>query len=151
MRMNKTTETTDVALPSVIPDKLFFRIGEVAELVGVKPYVLRYWETEFPMIRPQKASSGHRVYRRSDVELLLLIKQFLYVERYSIEGARKRIRELRRDGDLKEVALDVEQKLAEEREAQKPEMTTEAKKKLSELSRELRTILKKPVADIFSS
>jgi DNA-binding transcriptional MerR regulator len=76
-----------------IPQKLFFRIGEVAELLGVKAYVLRFWETEFPMVHPTKSRSGQRVYRRKDVEMLLLIKHLLYVERFSIEGARKRIRE----------------------------------------------------------
>lgn len=83
-----------------IPDKVFFRIGEVARIVGVKPYVLRYWESEFTLIAPQKSSTGQRVYRRADVETVLLIKQLLYGERYSIEGARKRLRELRREGEL---------------------------------------------------
>ncbi len=78
-----------------VPEKLFFRIGEVAELLEVKTYVLRFWETEFPMVSPQKSRSGQRVYRKKDVEMLLLIKHLLYVERFSIEGARKRIRELR--------------------------------------------------------
>jgi DNA-binding transcriptional MerR regulator len=78
-----------------VPQKLFFRIGEVAELLDVKTYVLRFWETEFPMVSPSKSRSGQRVYRRKDVEMLLLIKHLLYVERFSIEGARKRIRELK--------------------------------------------------------
>ncbi|MBC7385763.1 MAG: MerR family transcriptional regulator [Cryobacterium sp.] len=78
-----------------IPGKLFFRIGEVADLLGVKAYVLRFWETEFPMVHPTKSRSGQRVYQRKDVEMLLLIKHLLYVERFSIEGARKRIRELK--------------------------------------------------------
>ncbi|MCC7442642.1 MAG: MerR family transcriptional regulator [Bdellovibrionales bacterium] len=67
----------------------------------MKPYVLRYWESEFPMISPEKSSTGQRVYRRADVETLLLIKHLLYQERYSIEGARKRLRELRGQGQLK--------------------------------------------------
>lgn len=96
-----------------IPDRLYFRIGDVADLLRLKPYVLRYWETEFPMISPQKSNSGQRVYRRSDVETLLMIKHLLYEERYSIEGARRRIRELRKEGELKSykkdtVALHVE-------------------------------------------
>ena len=78
-----------------VPQKLFFRIGEVAELLEVKTYVLRFWETEFPMVSPSKSRSGQRVYRKKDVEMLLLIKHLLYVERFSIEGARKRIRELK--------------------------------------------------------
>lgn len=78
-----------------VPQKLFFRIGEVADLLDVKTYVLRFWETEFPMVSPSKSRSGQRVYRKKDVEMLLLIKHLLYVERFSIEGARKRIRELK--------------------------------------------------------
>jgi DNA-binding transcriptional MerR regulator len=72
-----------------IPDKLYFRIGEVSELAGVKPYVLRYWETEFAGIGPKKSGSNHRLYRRKDVELILDIKHLLYEKRYTIEGARK--------------------------------------------------------------
>src|SRR6185437_13235953 len=69
-----------------IPDRLYFKIGDVAELVGVKAYVLRYWETEFPMIAPEKSNTGQRVYRRADVETVVLIKTLLYEKRYSIEG-----------------------------------------------------------------
>jgi len=72
-----------------IPDKLYFRIGEVSRLAGVKPYVLRYWETEFPVISPKKSGTGHRLYRRKDVELVLEIKRLLYEKRFTIEGARK--------------------------------------------------------------
>lgn len=72
-----------------IPDKLYFRIGEVSQLAGVKPYVLRYWETEFAGIGPKKSGSNHRLYRRKDVELILDIKHLLYEKRYTIEGARK--------------------------------------------------------------
>jgi DNA-binding transcriptional MerR regulator len=77
-----------------IPDKVFFRIGEVARLLGVKTHVLRYWETEFPMVVPQKSASNQRVYRRSEVEKLFMIRHLLYEEKYSIEGARKRVRGL---------------------------------------------------------
>ena len=72
-----------------IPDKLFFRIGEVSEIVGVEPYVLRYWESEFPALAPRKSSSGQRMFRRKDVELLLRIKHLLYDQKFTIEGARK--------------------------------------------------------------
>lgn len=72
-----------------IPDKLYFRIGEVASLLAVEPYVLRYWETEFPSLAPKKSGTGHRLYRRKDVELLLKIKHLLYEKRYTIEGARQ--------------------------------------------------------------
>jgi len=72
-----------------IPDKLYFRIGEVSSLLSVEPYALRFWETEFPSLAPKKSGSGHRLYRRKDVELLLKIKQLLYERRYTIEGARQ--------------------------------------------------------------
>src|ERR1700704_4504163 len=72
-----------------IPDKLYFRIGEVSDLVGVEPYVLRYWETEFPSVGPKKSDTGHRMYRRKEVELLLRIKYLLYEKKYTIEGARQ--------------------------------------------------------------
>src|SRR5690242_7703916 len=72
-----------------IPDKLYFRIGDVARLAGIKPYVLRFWETEFPPLGPRKSGTGHRLYRRKDVELVLEIKRLLYEKRFTIEGARK--------------------------------------------------------------
>lgn len=72
-----------------IPNKLYFRIGEVAKLAGIKPYVLRFWETEFPALGPKKSGTGHRLYRRKDVELVLEIKRLLYEKRFTIEGARK--------------------------------------------------------------
>lgn len=74
---------------TVIPDKLYFRIGEVARLAGIKPYVLRFWETEFSSLGPRKSGTGHRLYRRKDVELVLEIKRLLYEKRFTIEGARK--------------------------------------------------------------
>lgn len=74
---------------SDIPDKLYFRIGEVSRLTGVKPYVLRFWESEFPGLGPKKSGTGHRLYRRKDVELVLEIRHLLYEKRYTIEGARK--------------------------------------------------------------
>jgi DNA-binding transcriptional MerR regulator len=82
---------TDVALQPApeIPDKLYFKIGEVSELLGVEAYVLRYWETEFPVLSPKKSGTGHRLYRRKDVELLLRIKHLLYDQRFTIEGARQ--------------------------------------------------------------
>ncbi len=72
-----------------IPDKLYFRIGEVSSMLGVEPHVLRFWETEFPALSPKKSGTGHRLYRRKDVELLLKIKHLLYEKRFTIEGARQ--------------------------------------------------------------
>jgi DNA-binding transcriptional MerR regulator len=80
-----------------IPDKPFFKIGETARMCGVKPYVLRYWESEFRSIKPQKTRSQQRLYKRRDVELLLRIRHLLYEERFTIEGARTRLRELGHD------------------------------------------------------
>src|ERR1700683_1264028 len=80
-----------------IPDKLYFRIGEVSRLAGIKPYVLRFWETEFSSLGPKKSGKGHRLYRRKDVELVLEIKRLLYDKRYTIEGARKFLETRTRD------------------------------------------------------
>jgi len=80
-----------------LPNKLYFKIGEVSRIVGVKPYVLRFWETEFDMLKPGKAPSRHRLYRKKDVELLLEIKRLLYAEGYTIDGARKKLKENKRE------------------------------------------------------
>jgi DNA-binding transcriptional MerR regulator len=82
-----------VAPQAELPNKLYFRIGEVAKIVGVKPYVLRYWETEFSILKPGKTPSRHRLYRRRDVEMLLEIKTLLYEEGFTIAGAKKKLKE----------------------------------------------------------
>src|ERR1017187_42491 len=74
-----------------IPDKLYFRIGEVSELTRTKAFVLRYWETEFSSLRPVKSKSGHRLYRRKDVELIFQIRRLLYEKGFTIEGARRHL------------------------------------------------------------
>jgi DNA-binding transcriptional MerR regulator len=89
-------QATDKLRPE-IPDKLYFRIGEVSRLAGIKPYVLRFWETEFSSLGPKKSGKGHRLYRRKDVELVLEIKRLLYDKRYTIEGARKDLESRSRD------------------------------------------------------
>jgi DNA-binding transcriptional MerR regulator len=76
-----------------IPDKNLFRIGEVSRLTATKPFVLRYWETEFPMLQPVKSPKGHRLYRRQDIETVLRIKRLLYDEGFTIAGARRHLRE----------------------------------------------------------
>ena len=76
-----------------LPDKLYFKIGEVADLTGVKQHVLRYWESEFPAIRPQKSKTNQRLYRRKDIEAVLAIKHLLYDRKFTIEGARRYLRE----------------------------------------------------------
>jgi DNA-binding transcriptional MerR regulator len=80
-------------VPSELPDKLFFKIGEVAQLVGVRPHVLRYWESEFNALRPLKTRGSHRVYRRRDVELAVLLRRLLHEEGLTVSGAKKRLRE----------------------------------------------------------
>ena len=76
---------------AAIPEKLFFKIGEVCDIAGVQAHVLRYWETEFPMLQPQKNRAGQRTYRRRDVEMALRIKELLYDEQYTIAGAKKKL------------------------------------------------------------
>jgi DNA-binding transcriptional MerR regulator len=85
--------------PEEIPDKLYFRIGEVARLAAIKPYVLRFWESEFPALDPKKSGTGHRLYRRKEVQLVLEIKRLLYEKRYTIEGARKFLDGRPKNGD----------------------------------------------------
>ena len=82
---------------SDLPDKLFFKIGEVAQLVGVRPHVLRYWESEFAALKPLKTRGAHRVYRRRDVELAVLLRRLLHDEGLTVLGAKKRLRESGRD------------------------------------------------------
>lgn len=84
---------------SEIPEKLFFRIGEVCDLIKVQPHVLRYWETEFPMLAPQKNRAGQRVYRRKDVEMVMRIRNLLYEEKFTIAGAKRKLQdEMHRPG-----------------------------------------------------
>jgi DNA-binding transcriptional MerR regulator len=86
-------QTTELTGTPQIPNRLFFRIGDVAELAGLEAYVLRYWETEFPVLKPKKTSNGQRQYRRKDVEVVLEIKRLLYDEGYTIAGARKALKD----------------------------------------------------------
>ena len=95
-----------------IPDKLFFKIGEVCEIAGVEPYVLRFWETEFPNLAPEKSKSGHRVYRKKDVEMVLKIKELLYERGFTIPGARKQLNARNRDRVLLQVRDELREILA---------------------------------------
>lgn len=123
-----------------IPDRLFFRIGDVADIADVKPYVLRYWESEFAAIAPRKSSSGQRVYRRTDVETVLMIKQLLHVERYSIEGAKKRISELRKEGELRSFRQEY---------AKGGQSGSVDARVLKTLAKELASLAQKPAKDLF--
>src|SRR5919109_5587689 len=88
-------------MATVIPEKLFFKIGEVCEIAGVQAHVLRYWETEFPMLTPQKNRAGQRTYRRRGVEMALRIKELLYDEQYTIAGAKKKLASELRGGPIR--------------------------------------------------
>ena len=83
----------------VLDSKRYFRIGEASRIIGVEPYVLRYWESEFPQLRPQRADSKQRTYQKKDLETLLKIKELLYEEKMTIEGAKRRLRQ-KADGDV---------------------------------------------------
>ncbi len=97
-----------------IPDKLFFKIGEVCDLIDVQPHVLRYWESEFPLLTPQKNRAGQRTYRRKDVEVVFRIKQLLYDEGFTIAGAKKKLAsEVRGGAKLKVVAPEVVEMIPE--------------------------------------
>ena len=107
--LDDATEEERVA--SLLPEqlipkdgKLYYRIGEASKITGVKPYVLRYWESEFRWMTPQKSRSKQRLYRRKDIEMILLIQQLLHGQRYTIAGARKRLRELGIGRALEEAA-----------------------------------------------
>jgi DNA-binding transcriptional MerR regulator len=121
------SEGTATASAPEIPDKLFFRIGEVSTMLGLEAYVLRYWETEFPSLSPKKSGTGHRLYRRKDVEMLLKIKHLLYEKRFTIAGARQ--------------FLQAESKAASSKES-KQEQQVLFQDPLPEIRRELAEILK---------
>lgn len=128
-----------------IPNKLYFRIGEVSDIVGVKPYVLRYWESEFPDIKPSKSKSGQRLYKRRDVELLVGIKRLLYDERFTIDGARKRLKDMGRIEDVpaatpKQLEVFVE-KHAPVSRAEKADVDPGEKKVLVKIKRDLESLL----------
>jgi len=104
-----------------IPEKLFFKIGEVAEIVQEEQHVLRYWETEFSMLAPQKNRAGQRTYRRKDVEMAIRIKELLRNEGFTIEGARKKLStEMRSGAKLKVVTPEMASQIEEELQNQKP-------------------------------
>ncbi len=109
-----------------IPDRMYFKIGEVCKITGIKPYVLRYWETEFDLISPEKSKANQRVYQRRDIESVLLIKQLLWSERYSIEGARQKLKELKR----------------EQRSKRLSETKSEATLKLTKVKQELKDLIR---------
>jgi DNA-binding transcriptional MerR regulator len=86
-------------------DKRYFRIGEVSRIVGVEPYVLRYWESEFPQIRPDRANTNQRTYQKRDLDIIMEIKRLLYEEKLTIEGARQKLRQKKEGGGLVDKAV----------------------------------------------
>jgi len=90
-----------------IAKKAYYSIGEVCDLTGLKPHVLRYWETQFDVLSPTKNRAGNRVFRPKEIELILLVKHLLYEEKYTIQGARRRLQEMRSSGEIEEERQDV--------------------------------------------
>jgi len=90
-----------------IAKKAYYSIGEVCDLTGLKPHVLRYWETQFDVLSPTKNRAGNRVFRPKEIELVLLVKHLLYEEKYTIQGARRRLQEMRSSGEIEEERQDV--------------------------------------------
>ena len=86
------------------PVKEFFSMGDVCSLTDLKPHVLRYWESQFRFLHPAKNRSGNRVYQRREIELIMLVRQLLYTEKYTIDGARQKIDEYKKNGELRSVA-----------------------------------------------
>jgi len=111
------------AMSEPIIKKAYYSIGDVCDLTGLKPHVLRYWETQFDVLRPSKNRAGNRVYRPKDVELILLVKNLLYEQKYTIDGANQKLLDLRKEGDLEE----------EQQEVMGPEFLASMKKDLEEL------------------
>lgn len=130
---------------SSIPDRLYFRIGDVAEIAGIKQHVLRYWEGEFPEIAPDKSASGQRVYQRQDVETVLLIKKLLYSQKFSIEGARLRLRELKRTGGLARELEEASEPLTQGQRAERRQALGGARRLLEELE----SLVSRPLRETF--
>ena len=117
-----------------IPNKLFFKIGEVCEITDTQPYVLRYWESEFPALAPAKNSSGQRIYRRKDIETVLRIKQLLYDEGFTIAGAKKRLEsEASGAGNTEEQSVATQPSAAPEADERTRTVLLEVKDQLREI------------------
>jgi DNA-binding transcriptional MerR regulator len=134
----------------VIPDKLFFKIGEVCDIVGVQPHVLRYWESEFPMLQPQKNRAGQRTYRRKDVEMALRIRELLYEEGFTIAGAKRKLLGEGRGGSSRLQIVPPGGIPSEEPEAP-PEPTPEPTPQISRLSRDTIKRLKLMAEDLLTT
>lgn len=105
-------------MDSIIPEKAYFRIGEVSKILSVEPYVIRYWETEFKTVKPVRTKTAQRLYRKKDVEELLTIRDLLYQQRFTINGAKKQLMKMRGDDELALTAGDKEKLVLIKRELQ---------------------------------
>ena len=139
-----------------LPDKLYFKIGEVGEIVGVRQHVLRYWESEFPSIRPQKSKTNQRLYRRKDVEAVIAIKHLLYDRKFTIEGAKQYLKEQGVEASLPPVDVhvvveNVRQKTIEEQAMEKAREKKEVQdfyeRQLVEIRQELLAFIHKLDSD----
>jgi DNA-binding transcriptional MerR regulator len=133
---------------SRIPEKLFFRIGEVCDLIKVQPHVLRYWETEFPMLTPQKNRAGQRVYRRKDVEMVFRIRDLLYEEKFTIAGAKKKLLDESRAGSLR--ARIAEEFPAETTEPASERVSTSSGQSTSPNTRRVLRVIKSDLEDLLT-
>jgi len=104
---------SDTPYQKELPDKLYFKVGEVSSIVGVPAYVLRFWESEFKKINPKRTSSGQRLYRKKDVELILWIKHLLYEKKFTIEGAKQRLK-TKSTGQMEKPPTDILQEICTE-------------------------------------
>ena len=128
---------------SAIPDKSLFRIGEVSRLTSTKPFVLRFWETEFPMLQPVKSPKGHRLYRRDDIETVFTIKRLLYDEGFTIAGARRHLRDqaLGTNGGVTAAKLEPQDGEPTAPHAMSSQLATLNRKTLLDLRDSLRSLL----------
>jgi DNA-binding transcriptional MerR regulator len=133
---------------SRIPEKLFFRIGEVCDLIKVQPHVLRYWESEFPMLAPQKNRAGQRVYRRKDVEMVFRIRDLLYEEKFTIAGAKKKLLDESRAGSVR--ARIAEELPLEKSESPSELVETSSDQSISPHTRRVLRIIKSDLEDLLT-
>jgi DNA-binding transcriptional MerR regulator len=106
-------------MEAIIPEKAYFRIGEVSKILNIEPYVIRYWETEFRSIKPVRTRSAQRLYRKKDVEELLTIRNLLYAQRFTIDGAKQQLAKMRGEKETESRDFDKEKLLLIKRELQK--------------------------------
>ena len=105
-------------METIIPEKAYFRIGEVSKILNVEPYVIRYWETEFKSVKPVRTKSSQRLYRKKDVQELLTIRDLLYLQRFTINGAKKQLTKMRGESEPESKVIDRDKLLLIKQELQ---------------------------------